>query len=166
MTGYSINGVPRCNCVRACLTDCTDTYRAEGVCVCVYRPGKRAFLSGAFPANRGLTGLGRTSVITSTVSHKQMAKQMILAHLTHDHPYLFHGCWPTDSPCLSLLHECLGRGRVADTHKCLENKIGMKKEANEREETSESDRKKKLWGEKKIKENKCMWRLLLITAVK
>lgn len=113
--------------------------------------GSVRFCQAPSPANRGLTGLGRTSVITSTVSHKQMAKQMILAHLTHDHPYLFHGCWPTDSPCLSLLHEWLGRERAADTHKCLENKIGMKKEANEREETSESDRKKKLWGERKKK---------------
>lgn len=89
------------------------------------------------PGNGGLTGLGRTTVITSTLSHKQMAKQMILAHLTHDHPYLFHGCWPTDSPCLSLLHECLGRERAADAHKCLENKIGMKKEASEKESKCE-----------------------------
>lgn len=45
-----------------------------------------------------------------------MAKQMILAHLTQDHPYLFHGCWPTDSPCPSLLHECSGREMAADAH--------------------------------------------------
>lgn len=103
----------------------------HGVCVC--GPSKCAFSVKRLPGNGGLTGLGRTTVITSTLSHKQMAKQMILAHLTHDHPYLFHGCWPTDSPCLSLLHECLGRKRAADAHKCLENKIGMKKEASEKE---------------------------------
>lgn len=71
---------------------------------------KRAFSVKHLPCDSGLNGLGRTTVVTSTLSCKQMAKQMILAHLTHDHPYLFHGCWPTDSPCLSLLHECLGRG--------------------------------------------------------
>lgn len=115
-----------------CMCACMDV---QGLCVCVcvcvcmtlWTPVCVHFCQAFFRGDGGLSGLGRTTVITSTLSHKQMAKQMILAHLTHDHPYLFHGCWPTDSPCLSLLHECLGRERVADAHKCLDNKIGMKK---------------------------------------
>lgn len=111
---------------------CTYTRMACVFGVTLFGHSNCAF-SVKLPSNAGLTGLGRTTVITSTLSRKQMAKQMILAHLTHDHPYLFHGCWPTDSPCLSLLHECLGRGTAADAHKCLDNKIGMKKEAREKE---------------------------------
>lgn len=85
------------------------------------------------PARGELAGLGRTPVITSMVSHKQMVKQMIVAHLTYNHPYLFHGSWPTDSPCLSLLHEWLGSERAAHIDKCLENKIGLKREITVKE---------------------------------
>ena len=122
-----------CTCM-VCVCVCVRVFCGLSKCVSVRR----------LPHNGGLTGLGRTTVITSTLSHKQMAKQMILAHLTHDHPYLFHGCWPTDSPCLSLLHECLGRERAADAHKCLENKTGMKKEASEKENKRGRAQEKKL----------------------
>lgn len=104
----------KCMCV--CVWVCVYIYTY----ICMYILYTLPVLSSVsvffLPANRGFTRLGRTTVITSTLSHKQMAKQMILAHLTQDHPYLFHGCWPTDSLCPSLLHERSGREMAADTH--------------------------------------------------
>lgn len=105
--------------------------------------------SAAFPANRGFTRLGRTTVITSTLSHKQMAKQMILAHLTQDHPYLFHGCWPTVSPCLSLLHECSGREMAADTHTHTHTHVLFPKQSGHEKGSEWGKKKKQGWPREK-----------------
>ena len=123
--------------------------------------------SVAFPANRGFPILGRTTVITSMLSHKQMAKQMILTHLTQDHPYLFHGCWPTDSSCPSLLHECFGREMAAVTHAhahihtrfASETKWAWKRKQVRKKKWREGDHKWKLWQPK----SGTLWYVLMVS---
>ena len=98
-----------------CLCVCVAASLRRHMCVCV--SGSVCVCLPRLPlsATEGLSGLGRTAVATSSLSHEQMAKQMILAHLTHDHPYLFHGGWPTvslstPSPAHRFSMSALARG--------------------------------------------------------
>lgn len=70
-----------------------------------------------------------------------MAKQMILAHLTHDHPYLFHGCWPHRLPTsITSPQEPWQWGELAMRASVWKTKTGMKTE--KKMKASENEHKK------------------------